>query len=568
MPNLTGLALERRGKEIFESLGFDCIIGRKQTRLDQLFAAGAFAHGEHLELDFLIPCNNVCLIGEITSRSNSTDIKRKYQKFKTQITLLTQLELTQNVWELLGVPEEKIHLFADVIDIKSFFISSNFKQFDVDWELSDSIVHFFDTDFLSIEQYAKCTGKYCRNYFIRLFDLNVFPAVRRPLLLGQHNHNLLRTTNKIIAGGMTGSADIFTFEASPYELIPYSHVFRRDLLPDLATNSAAKYQRPLILSKLDKIRSSLVSNPNFMFPNSILTVLSNECQYNLRRNALEIPDTYGAMSVIDGQHRLFSYANETIERLVGEVPKIMVTAIKFHEGNQNICNKYSAKTFIEINMNQTKIEPTHLDAIAYDILGETTPKAIAAHVILKLNERNSSVKGLFDTNQTKKGIIPTKTVLVEIRRLTNISIIDQLEIATRGKRYLKKLGHENILSIDFTVPLTNDQIVEKYIVCLQRYFNYLNEVFTHDFPKRGAENNSQMKYAKIIAAFVRLLVKFINEGKNWREVKTGLESIRNALMRIEGRQEYDSYLLSAMSQNFPSIQESATTHYNFLNGLR
>jgi DGQHR domain-containing protein len=568
MTDLSGIALERKGKEIFESLGFDCFVGRRQTRLAELFPGGAFAHGEHLELDFLIPCGDVCLIGEITSRRDSSDIRRKYGKFKNQITLLSQIALNPHVWELLGIPEDMTYLFSDVVNIKSFFVVSNFKKFDVDWELSDNIAHFFDTDFVSIEQYAKCTGKFCKNYFSRLFDLNGSIGVRRPLQLGMQNHHLLRTTNKIIAGGTIGAADVFSFEADPYELIPYAHVFRRDLLPDLASNAVGKYQRPLIIKKLEQIRSTLINKPNFMFPNSILVVLSGDCRYSISDNILEIPDTYGAMSVIDGQHRLFSYASEAIQSIVRNRTKIMVTAIKFREHNIDIVNKYSARTFIEINMNQTKIESTHLDAIAYEILGETTPKALAAHVLLKLNERNNALRGLFDTNQTKMGIIPTKTVLTELRKITDLSCITKIESATRGKKYITKLGHEKLVDIDFSAILTDGQIIDKYIICLERYFNLVARVFEHDWPKRNETNYSLMKYAKIIAAFIQLFRQFISEGRNWREVERELNKVRDSILAMEGLDAYTTYLLNPNSGNIPIIQESASAHFRFINSMR
>ena len=148
---------------------------------------------------------------------------------------------------------------------------------------------------------------------------------------------------------------------------------------------------------------------------------------------LIIPKKFGAISVIDGQHRLFSYANDYIEALCQEHSKIMVTAIKFRDENQENLTQYSAYTFIEINSNQTKVHYSHTDAIAYEILNQTNPRALAAQVIFIANKRRrSSLFGLFDTHQTLYGKIQTMTVLTVLKRLCDFDYFRGLTVTDRA----------------------------------------------------------------------------------------------------------------------------------------
>ena len=95
---------------------------------------------------------------------------------------------------------------------------------------------------------------------------------------------------------------------------------------------------------------------------------------------MHIPKKYGSLSIIDGQHRLFSYADEKVKSIMKDDCKIMVTAVNFKTSKEELISKFSAKVFIEININQTRVEISHLDKIAYE-LGSNEPKVIATKII-------------------------------------------------------------------------------------------------------------------------------------------------------------------------------------------
>src|SRR5205085_2458844 len=135
---------------------------------------------------------------------------------------------------------------------------------------------------------------------------------------------------------------VVTFLADPFDLLPYAVVCRRDGLPSLEAQHG-RYQRTLFTGKLDDIRSRLLDSPQFIFPNSILAVLSEHCTFDSSKNQLEIPDRYGSLIIIDGQHRLFSYASEAVREKVGGDAQIVVTAVVFDSMDREYIQRFSAR---------------------------------------------------------------------------------------------------------------------------------------------------------------------------------------------------------------------------------
>ncbi len=388
---------------------------------------------------------------------------------------------------------------------------------------------------------------------------------RESLTLQRIPHNLIRIPSKKIASGDIGPADVFTFEASPYELLPLARVYRRDELPSLSSES--EYQRPLIPDKIASIRKKLLESQGFMFPNNILVVLSEDCRYE--NETLTIPKKYGAISVIDGQHRLFSYADEEIEQRLGGHSRILVTAIKFRDADEEAIRRYSARTFVEINTNQTRVPRTHLDAIAYEILGETDSRAIAAQIILRANERQgSSLYGLFDTNQTGLGMIRATTVLVALKPITNLNSIRGLRNVRKKDRRQKRQGYENLFEAPIDELCQAETLIERGVVCVEHYFNLVAEIFRLDWPERGKIKHSSLEYTKMIAGLVKLLGQFITDGLDWQAVRAELEHIRTNVMHLRGMKEYEAVLFDPAHEHIPDAQPSAIDDYRFLNSNR
>jgi hypothetical protein len=252
---------------------------------------------------------------------------------------------------------------------------------------------------------------------------------------------------------------------------------------------------------------------------------------------LTIPDQYGTLSVIDGQHRLFSYADDTVRERVGDNARIMVTAIRFRGGNPM---RNSARIFVEINSNQTRIRPSHINAIAYEILGRTDATALAAQVILRVNDRaNGRAFGLFDTSQTRVGVVAAPTVMTSLQPLLRIDVLRGLAGASSGAKARRRRGYEQLFGVQSVAALQDaDTLIADGEIALSRYFNLLAREFHHDWPRRGAVNLSSLRHAKVLGGFVRLFHRFVGEGLSWQEVEQRIRTLRENLLQVRGMPRY------------------------------
>lgn len=532
---LSGKDLEKHGLHVFRKMGLDCLGDLNHIQLQDLDPSGNYSPNRHLELDYLIPEGETCIVGEITSRSNESSVRSKHRKFRDHLNFLKNIELSNDIWESLGVPEGKISKFTDVSNLRGLFVVTQLEKYDVELTDVEHVAICFGVDCELIEGYADTIGEYSKNHFLDRVGVDIAPSMES-LTVREDDHNLSRLRHKKVASGDVPLADVYTFEADPYLLLPIAQVYRRDDFPGVSEGSRKDYQRPLDDSKIESMRRILRTNLDFMFPNNILCVLSDSCKF--QDNELKIPKEYGTISVIDGQHRLFSFAQLNIKEYL-EDPQIMMTAIKFRnlnpdEDRSKQINKYSAKTFVEINNKQTSVSGNHLDFIKYDILDDTGRRALAAKVLLNLNERRgTSLFGLFDTYQTGLGVITPRVVISGLQVITNISTnIQPVVDSERGRKLQKKEGYENLFDADIEELTNPDVLITKSTIAIERYFNLVRKTFEKDWPSREDENETSIGYAKVFHAFVKLFKTFIFNGADWDTVKLELLRIRKNLIRL------------------------------------
>lgn len=559
--DLDGTHLQDFGQTVFSQMGLSCLHNLNDVQIQQLDAEAGYSKGEHLELDYLIPMGRTCLVGEITGRRDEGHARKKYQKFRNSYRIVSRLRLTDEVWLQLGVPKERLRDFRDVEDFRGFFIATKLERFDVDLVEVENIACFYRSDWRVLVDYSQTVGSYAKYHFAQRLNLALDATDEWTV---RQEDRLLVTKHRLITSGDMGLADLFTFEISPYKLLPVAKVHRRDELPNLSLDP--DYQRPLISKKLQDIRERLLGEPDFMFPSPILVVLSNECKFDGK--TLIVPKRYGSVSVIDGQHRLFSYADEQLIGIIGETSKIMVTAIMFRDASSEQITRFSAKAFIEINTNQTRVSPTHLDAIAFPILGDTSARALAAQMILRANSATGSLHGLFQTNQTGLGIIRTATVLSSLKAITNLERMRRLQNATKGSALRRKRGYESLFGAPIEALLQPAVLIEKGTVCLVRYFNAVKQVFPNDWPQRGQSLGTSLEFAKVIAGFVKLLWTFVIEGSDWDSVYTELRAIRGSVLELRNMEDHAAVLFDPHDPYIPDYRPSATDDFRFLQANR
>lgn len=562
---LSGFDLEEYASHMLSELGLTVLRANKEVRLRELDPDGRHTEGSKFELDYLIPYGSSCLVGEISGSLRPDEIKDRHRKLKSRLRIVNRLLdeglMTDECWNMLGVEDKYIGDFKRVESANGFTIIPKLEPLDVNYEEEEHIAYFYRSSTLILENYREVIGQYARPHLLHHLGV-IYEAHQEAIQLNMRRDNIFRRPHVEIAGEV-GEADLYTFEVSPYLILPIAQVFRRDELPDISESGPA-YQRLLDPQKISSIRRNLIDNKDFMFPNSILGVLSDECVY--QNENLTIPKRYGNLQIIDGQHRLFSYANEDLRRNIDGHSRIMVSAIQFKDANHDDIHKYSARTFVEINRNQTPVESSHLDAIGYRILDDTSRSSLASEILVRLNERQgSSLFGLFNTNQTGLGVIKTETVKKAIESIANLNLVKQLQSAQSGKPYDKKIGYENLLQEDIYNLEDPETFVACCVSCLERYFNYWREFFHHDWPERGKEKGSSFEYAKVIAGIVKLLRVFIDEGLDWEQVKSNIKSIRDNALVLAQRDVYDDLVLDASKPYAPDASLSDAKDRDYFN---
>jgi DGQHR domain-containing protein len=330
-------------------------------------------------------------------------------------------------------------------------------------------------------------------------------------------------------------------------IVPIKTLLARSSINRLQNSSTETgYQRLLDKAKLKKMRGYLLKKPS-MYPNNIICVLNDKsCITNIgseisnnvklserdeaktvnvknmiKKNLFlaELPDTHNVFEIIDGQHRLFSFAqtkyhlfekikdnkekiklrrdDKKIEEL-SKIYNLVVTAI--YSKNNEWGNP--GKLFLEINTTQTRIKPEDVIDLVEKFY-KNSPIADANRLLRKLNE-NGILKNKIKIKFWQEDRIK-RTSLISYSGLKNIFEKDTKSFkifreAHKKQRKIKDYG-------DFCFILINSYIRSIYKLVQQKY------------PKTSAEIGEDLTLKKhylfsavFIGALIRLLRHFISKN--------------------------------------------------------
>ena len=542
-------------------------LGHRQ--ISKVFPNLSYPPNLNFEFDFFILFGETCLVGELSGLSGKQDLEDKYQKFCKNFSILKNAENTSDVFKHFSIPEQDRYLFAEVQNFKAFFIAEKHERFDVKLDSVQDVSIIYKNEWVTSESYVEAIGHYASSSFLKILGINKLEDQGRDLRLEENKNNLMRLPGKRIVKGSDMRVDVFTFVASPADLLSISEVFRRELMPVITSNIDGNYQRPLVFKKLNDMRD-LVSDPDFMFPNSILVALNENCDYDSKNRILNIPLEYGAVSVIDGQHRLFSYASTELPNELRENAKILVTALKYRTDDPKEITRCSATTFVDINQKQKRISSSHIDEIAYSVLRHTTHRALAAQIILRLNHSSSNPwSGLFSSLQATQGIIKAATVIGSLSTITNLNKINGLATALSGKRHLNKRGYEILFGVNDITELSDAEVlIEKGFHCLIQYFVRVRKVFNKDWTQQGISEESTLRYTKVFAALIKLLGEFVKEGLDWNDVEEELKKIKKNILQKRNLSIPHGVVLKKDNKHIPDDQPTMFSSYQFLSKNR
>lgn len=241
--------------------------------------------------------------------------------------------------------------------------------------LNDSDISYYDKLYQSLGIGAKY------QFYGKLFYGKTIPALN----------------NRVPAvKGKMGGHDYYSFSISPESLLKISYVLHRITTSD---ETIKTYQRMIKKRRIDEITKFIDSNDkktgsNF-FPNSIIinidTKRTKPLKFDLAQSSdkdvdtnigiLHLPNSYRSAYIIDGQHRLYGYANSKYKS-TNTIPVIAF---------ENLPAEIQTELFVDINSKQKAVASTLLQILDSELKWNSTnpniaEKALKSRLVQKLGE--------------------------------------------------------------------------------------------------------------------------------------------------------------------------------------
>ena len=269
--------------------------------------------------------------------------------------------------------------------------------------------------------------------------------------------------NKIPAiKGKMGGHTYYSFSIEPEKLLKVGYVLHRN---KANVNMMPTYQRIIKRSRLKSVHE-FIDNKKGYFPNSIIISIDSDKDLAFDRantqvkssisdiGILHLPKKYRSAYIIDGQHRLYGYANSEYKS------KNSIPVVAFID----LAREEQVKLFMQINENQKAVSKNLRTTLNADLLWTSKnyieqQKALRSRISIVLGEsRNSS---LFD-----------KISIGEDRRTITQEAFDK---SLNQSSFLGKVSKNKIESLGTFYNGDLDESFERLATFLRLSFNYIKE---------------------------------------------------------------------------------------------
>jgi DNA sulfur modification protein DndB len=194
--------------------------------------------------------------------------------------------------------------------------------------------------------------------------------------------------------GRMGGDVFYSFVIEPSKLLPIAYVSHRT---KNAKNNDKAYQRMIKKKRLEAITEYINKN-NGLFPNSIiLNIHSGKNLMEFKPTSkgatetsaslghLSLPNRFKSAWVIDGQHRLYGFANTDV------ASKVTIPVIAF----ENLKIERQAEMFININSKQVKVPTNLLEELHADLHWNSNNEeermaALISKIVIDLSREKTS----------------------------------------------------------------------------------------------------------------------------------------------------------------------------------
>jgi len=306
--------------------------------------------------------------------------------------------------------------------------------------------------------------------------------------------NLRNIKVPAILGGR-GDAKYYSFIIKPEELLQVAYVHRRETTPNKIVDS---YQRMIKKPRLNKI-DEFISRGGYFANNIILNFTQKPTFHKFEKEKqigdivcgiLEFPPYYGSAWIIDGQHRLYGYANNE-KRMKDTVPVLAF---------ESLSPKDQANLFVDINREQKAVTPNLLWDL-YPVIyadSEEEEHQIKRAISLIARKLNSDSDSPLHDHIKIPSVLPKRK---EITNLTMTTVCDAIE----ENRLIKK---DQTLLYKDDYNSTVDFASER----LKAYFDVVSKSFPEDWQKGEKGLLRSNIGIRILFIMLRQLVLYLKLG--------------------------------------------------------
>jgi DNA sulfur modification protein DndB len=445
-------------------------------------------------------------------------------------------------------------LFSKEHKIRYVFATSNIILSDNDRKrLTElNMIHFNQDDITYYEQLLNTVGQAAKYQLLaKLFKDQEIPALK----------------NQIPAvRGKMGGTHYYSFSIEPEKLLKISYILHR-------ANVSNGYQRLVAKGRLKEIEQFI--NAGGYFPNSILLNINTKKENPLYFDKvacakhdsaitepviLHLPKQYHSAFIIDGQHRLYGYAN-TKYKSTNTIPVVAF---------ENLAADEQVNLFVQINSKQRPVSKNLLTTISAELMWNSDKydealNALMSKLLEELGTRDDSPLYrrimLGDKKRTATSCITLDTIIVYGLKRANFFF----------KVNKKKLGELGYLWID---PKQEDgnfeyqDMLNKGYLFFRTYFDRVKER-TESIWNLGSDPGGFVSMNIGILCFIRIasdLLALVKKCEGSDFTKMDGKSIAEAtLMYLE---PVFSYIQSFDAQKIDQFRKYGTNPSGVENGVR
>lgn len=273
--------------------------------------------------------------------------------------------------------------------------------------------------------------------------------------------------------GKMGNQSYFMFSIKPYHLLKVGFVSHRTRANKL---DMPTYQRLIVPSRLKNL-NQFIESDNGYFPNSVIINFDTQkhrlgweegkkADYdsgNITHGTLLIPNTYGFAYIIDGQHRIYGYAN-TSKLFNHSIPVVAF---------ENLSSTDQLEMFLNINQNQKAISKSLRITLLQDVYWSSTDlknrmQALNSGIINYLGKAKEPLKTLLTIGEDK-AVFSMDNISNAIRKSGLIPGVLRNEYVVTSSSLYEASKNDKDQAMNEAVERIGDLISELYAYISETY---------------------------------------------------------------------------------------------------